>query len=809
MSLTPTQLLELQTIVLDLGEEFPHNADALWNAAIRIQTGGLGPTSGAGGQPAFDAAVADIKVCQEEVQTYQQRQGSPNSGFDVAVLQVVPATSTFPTGNVGEILYLETAPNSFIATDQIVIDPVGPNSVQMDEVGTTVFRTVPPASGGIEINNLSTGAGFERVLTTSDLGGGVASVTGGININLTGTGVDPVVNLDAAITGVSVNGVTLSNAGAATDYLDETGAYSTPAIGGQVDSVVGGVSISVNSADPINPIVDFDGAITVIINADINTATPPTTESVNCRLDFEDLAGDDSLGFVGYNAGNDLQVQNRMQSGEVILRGEDLAGVQRLGARFNFDAGGESYIAGFTTVAMRFMTGVEYAVLATLNAGVDLRHDNTDMARTVAIGSGGFEVNNTVTGAGFERVLTTSDSGGGVAGLTTEIQFNNAGSFGASAAFTWDDVNATLTIDASPGSGPALQIDNIDPSGTVIQMGGIGSGSTNWAIFRSFDNSGSFSWALIDDHGLSSANHRLYFQNQSGQRFIEMDNSNEIRIMGSESVEQIYINNSGTVAIRNNATLYLEQTAVNANITGHGQLFVEAADDSLHYVTEAGVDFDLTAGLTQPITLTADIDGDGFNLDDMGVMFMREQAASDPDIPTQGQIWMRDDSFANTLMFTTGQGNEFEVSGLPYNGDVLNGSLSLSSTTFGGAANIGPKPDHFYMIICRGQITTPDATDDGKVQLSVDTLSLFQGLYTDSNGQSVSMQSATGEVVTNTVVVDTDGSGVDDGTYFQIIGTLRSGANAQTVSLRVAKNANNGGNGLCSFPSISVIQLTE
>ena len=46
------------------------------------------------------------------------------------------------------------------------------------------------------------------------------------------------------------------------------------------------------------------------------------------------------------------------------------------------------------------------------NAGVTVRHNNVAMARSVAIGSGGFEVNNTVTGAGFERVLTTADLGG-------------------------------------------------------------------------------------------------------------------------------------------------------------------------------------------------------------------------------------------------------------------------------------------------------------------------------------------------------------------------------------------------------------
>jgi len=59
----------------------------------------------------------------------------------------------------------------------------------------------------------------------------------------------------------------------------------------------------------------------------------------------------------------------------------------------------------------------------TRDGQVELRHNNTAMARTALIGSGGFEVNNTVTGAGFERVLTTSDlvSDTGITELTGDV----------------------------------------------------------------------------------------------------------------------------------------------------------------------------------------------------------------------------------------------------------------------------------------------------------------------------------------------------------------------------------------------------
>ncbi len=96
----------------------------------------------------------------------------------------------------------------------------------------------------------------------SGAGGQVNTVVGGVNINVDSADpINPIVNLDAAITGVSVNAVTLTAAGAATNFLDETGAYSVPAGGGQVDSVSGGVNINV-SGTGVDQIVNLDAAIT-------------------------------------------------------------------------------------------------------------------------------------------------------------------------------------------------------------------------------------------------------------------------------------------------------------------------------------------------------------------------------------------------------------------------------------------------------------------------------------------------------------------------------------------------------------------
>jgi len=61
------------------------------------------------------------------------------------------------------------------------------DDVKLFDAGVEVFRTLPAASGGAEANNTATGAGFERVLTSSDIPGGA-----GLN---TATGVSTISGL--------------------------------------------------------------------------------------------------------------------------------------------------------------------------------------------------------------------------------------------------------------------------------------------------------------------------------------------------------------------------------------------------------------------------------------------------------------------------------------------------------------------------------------------------------------------------------------------------------------------------------------
>lgn len=60
------------------------------------------------------------------------------------------------------------------------------------------------------------------------------------------------------------------------------------------------------------------------------------------------------------------------------------------------------------------------------------------------------------------------------------------------------------------------------------------------------------------------------------------------------------------------------------------------------------------------IPMTGDIDCDGNNIDDSGVLFQREQAAADADVAAQGQWWTLT-ATPNRPMFTDDSGQDFEL----------------------------------------------------------------------------------------------------------------------------------------------------
>jgi hypothetical protein len=68
---------------------------------------------------------------------------------------------------------------------------------------------------------------------------------------------------------------------------------------------------------------------------DINTATPPTTEAVTGNYTIVDLAEDDDLATLGFNASNTLQLKNKMHGGTFEILTEDSGGTENTAATFD------------------------------------------------------------------------------------------------------------------------------------------------------------------------------------------------------------------------------------------------------------------------------------------------------------------------------------------------------------------------------------------------------------------------------------------------------------------------------------------
>ena len=91
---------------------------------------------------------------------------------------------------------------------------------------------------------------------------------------------------------------------------------------------------------------DVLSGTSISIRADINTATPPTTEAVSASMAFFDAAGDDQLSRIGFIGSNQLRLRNQMHGAGVAIEGEDAAGTVQTIFSGDPDAESSMYYAG-------------------------------------------------------------------------------------------------------------------------------------------------------------------------------------------------------------------------------------------------------------------------------------------------------------------------------------------------------------------------------------------------------------------------------------------------------------------------------
>ena len=153
---------------------------------------------------------------------------------------------------------------------------------------------------------------------------------------------------------------------------------------GNIDILPNGVGdVQIGNASQANILVDADGEV-VLDRANGDERLRTTTTGALTSGTVCDLANsaDTNTLFVARNSSG--------------------------GIRFRVATGGDAFIDQTDSV-----NGGIQEIWASFarSAEVSLFHNNGSMARTATAANGGFQVNNTVTGGGFERALTTSDIG--------------------------------------------------------------------------------------------------------------------------------------------------------------------------------------------------------------------------------------------------------------------------------------------------------------------------------------------------------------------------------------------------------------
>ena len=184
------------------------------------------------------------------------------------------------------------------------------------------MRTVIAASGSLEVNNTVTGGGFERVLTTADLGGAVA-----LN-DLT----------DVTLTTEATGDILYKSAG---DWIDTSALVINPAAAVEIKHA--GNSSLVTRADGY----DMWGSV----------ATDPTVggnQDTYLRLLN---SGGTQIGYLGYINEEQLTIRNYIHDGNVRLEGEDGSGNVRI--MFDSDPGSGTSIYHPGTNQVRIGTAAD------------------------------------------------------------------------------------------------------------------------------------------------------------------------------------------------------------------------------------------------------------------------------------------------------------------------------------------------------------------------------------------------------------------------------------------------------------------
>ncbi len=164
-----------------------------------------------------------------------------------------------------------------------------------------------------------------------------------------------------------------------------------------------------------------------------------------------------------------------------VMAGKSAITVDTTGNQLYFYSGGAWRTPGTGTVTSVTVNGSAGRITSsgspiTTSGAITLDLDTT------AVTPGSY-TNADITVDAFGRVTAAANGSGGStpAGLTTQIQYNNAGAFGASSKFTWTDASSKLTLSGTAGVAQ-LTSDALTQFQIYSASGGAGQDGANLAI---------------------------------------------------------------------------------------------------------------------------------------------------------------------------------------------------------------------------------------------------------------------------------------------------------------------------------------
>ncbi len=186
---------------------------------------------------------------------------------------------------------------------------------------------------------------------------------------------------------------------------------------------------------------------------------------------------------------------------------------------------------------------------------------------------------------------------------------------------------------------------------------------------------------------------------------------------------------------------------------------------------------------------TSDIDGDGFNLDDAGVIFLREQAEGDADVAGAGQIWV-DTQTPNKLFFTDDAGTDFDLTaggGFSTVYKTADETITNDSTLTDDAdLQFSPDINSVYAINLLIQRSTSN-TPDFKYAFSIPTGSVNTDQYTNGAWSSTGFPTRSWNSATTVTLSSAPA-------FMTISGILQTGSNTGTFAFQWAQATSDAAN---------------